>query len=146
MPEVQTRLMVAAGTVLGIPANREATRVTFKLSWCSRQHPKRTSSIDSGFIPARSTASFMTALAICLLRESGTPVSDPRIQSAIAWLKREQRESGRWWMQSLYRGNYHYSTYIATAKVMEALALCGEISSLETSPLTIGPTTVWQRR
>jgi len=27
-----------------------------------------------------------------------------------------QRESGRWWMHSLYRGNYHYITYIATGE------------------------------
>ena len=73
---------------------------------------------------------YMTALAICLLRESGTPASDPRLQKAIAWLKREQRESGRWWMHSLYRGNYHFSTYIATAKAMQALAMCGAIPKL----------------
>jgi squalene-hopene/tetraprenyl-beta-curcumene cyclase len=77
---------------------------------------------------------FMTALAICLLRESGTPASDPRIQKAIAWLKHEQRESGRWWMQSLYRGNYQFSTYIATAKALQALALCGEIPKLTSQP------------
>ena len=70
---------------------------------------------------------YMTALAICLLRESGTPASDGRIQKAIAWLKREQRASGRWWMHSLYRGNYQFITSIATAKALQALAMCGEI-------------------
>jgi squalene-hopene/tetraprenyl-beta-curcumene cyclase len=74
---------------------------------------------------------FMTALAICLLRESGVPAKDARIQRGIAWLKREQRVSGRWWMHSLYRGNYQFSTYIATAKVMQALAMCGEIPKLK---------------
>jgi len=74
---------------------------------------------------------FMTALAIVLLRESGVPVNDARIQRGIAWLKAEQRESGRWWMHSLYRGNYHFSTYIATAKAMQALAMCGEIPNLK---------------
>ncbi|MFO0941100.1 MAG: hypothetical protein U0930_10060, partial [Pirellulales bacterium] len=70
---------------------------------------------------------FMTALSICLLRESGIPASDERIQKAIRWLKGEQRVSGRWWMHSLYRGNYHFSTYIATSKAMHALALCDEL-------------------
>ncbi|MCX6906700.1 MAG: hypothetical protein NTY01_01515 [Verrucomicrobia bacterium] len=70
---------------------------------------------------------YMTALAICLLRESGVPASDTRLKRGIAWLKSEQRISGRWWMHSLYRGNYHFTTYIATAKAMQALALCSEL-------------------
>ena len=70
---------------------------------------------------------YMTALAIVLMRQSGIPASDPRIQRGLDWLKREQRVSGRWWMHSLYRGNYHYITYIATAQAMKALALCGEL-------------------
>jgi squalene-hopene/tetraprenyl-beta-curcumene cyclase len=73
---------------------------------------------------------YMTSLAIVLLRQSNVPVSDPRIQRGLAWLKREQRESGRWWMHSLYRGNYHYITYIATAEAMKALDLCGELSAI----------------
>lgn len=74
---------------------------------------------------------YMTALAICLLRESGVPAQDARIQRGIAWLKREQRISGRWWMHSLYRGNYQFSTYIATAEALRALAVCGEIPNLK---------------
>ncbi len=70
---------------------------------------------------------YMTALAIVLMRQSGVPATDERIQRGLVWLKSEQRTSGRWWMHSLYRGNYHYITYIATAQAMKALALCGEI-------------------
>lgn len=70
---------------------------------------------------------YMTALAVVLLRQSNVPVADPRIQRALAWLKGEQRVSGRWWMHSLYRGNYHYITYIATVQALKALALCGEL-------------------
>ena len=70
---------------------------------------------------------YMTALAVVLLRQSHVPVADARIQRGLAWLKREQRESGRWWMHSLYRGNYHYITYIATAQALKALDLCGEL-------------------
>jgi squalene-hopene/tetraprenyl-beta-curcumene cyclase len=73
---------------------------------------------------------YMTALAIVLMRQSNVPVSDPRIQNGLAWLKREQRESGRWWMHSLYRGNYHYITYIATVEAMKALDLCGELDAI----------------
>lgn len=70
---------------------------------------------------------YMTALAIVLMRQSDVPVKDVRIQRGIAWLKKEQRVSGRWWMHSLYRGNYHYITYIATCQALKALALCDEI-------------------
>lgn len=70
---------------------------------------------------------YMTALAIVLMRQNDVPVSDPRIQKGLGWLKREQRQSGRWWMHSLYRGNYHYITYIATIEAMKALSLCGEL-------------------
>jgi squalene-hopene/tetraprenyl-beta-curcumene cyclase len=70
---------------------------------------------------------YMTAFAIVLMRQGGAPAADGRIQRALAWLKREQRASGRWWMHSLYRGNYHYITYIATAQALKALALCGEL-------------------
>ena len=70
---------------------------------------------------------YMTAFAIVLLRESGVSASDKRIQRGIAWLKENQRETGRWWMHSLYRGNYNYITYIATAQVLRALALCDEL-------------------
>ena len=71
---------------------------------------------------------YMTALAVVLLRQSNVPTSDPRVQRGLAWLRREQRESGRWWMHSLYRGNYHYITYIATVQAVKAFELCGEMS------------------
>jgi squalene-hopene/tetraprenyl-beta-curcumene cyclase len=70
---------------------------------------------------------YMTAFAIVLMRQSGVPAKDERIQKAVTWLKEEQRVSGRWWMHSLYRGNYHYITYIATCQALKALALCDEL-------------------
>lgn len=70
---------------------------------------------------------YMTALAIVLMRQNDVPTQDESIQRGVAWLKREQRQSGRWWMHSLYRGNYHYITYIATCQALKALALCDEL-------------------
>jgi squalene-hopene/tetraprenyl-beta-curcumene cyclase len=75
---------------------------------------------------------YMTAFATVLLRQSKVPVADVRIQRSLAWLRREQRESGRWWMHSLYRGNYHYITYMATAQALKAFDLCGELSVVST--------------
>jgi squalene-hopene/tetraprenyl-beta-curcumene cyclase len=71
---------------------------------------------------------YMTALAIVLMRQSNIPPSDPRIERGLAWLRSEQRQSGRWWMHSLYRGNYHYITYIATVEALKAFDLCGEFN------------------
>lgn len=79
---------------------------------------------------------YMTALAIVLMRQNDVPVADPRIQRGLAWLKREQRESGRWWMHSLYRGNYHYTTYIATIEALKALELCGELQAVTATAKT----------
>jgi squalene-hopene/tetraprenyl-beta-curcumene cyclase len=73
---------------------------------------------------------YMTALAIVLMRQNDVTASDPRIKRGLAWLKREQRVSGRWWMHSLYRGNYHYTSYIATVEALKALDLCGELDGL----------------
>jgi squalene-hopene/tetraprenyl-beta-curcumene cyclase len=73
---------------------------------------------------------YMTGLAVVLLRRSGVPAEDDRLRKAVAWLKSEQRQSGRWWMHSLYRGNYHFTTYIATTKAMQALGMCGELDSI----------------
>jgi hypothetical protein len=70
---------------------------------------------------------YMTAMAIILMRQNSVPSSDHRIQKALAWLRREQRVSGRWWMESLYRGNYYYITYIATVQALKAFELCGEL-------------------
>jgi squalene-hopene/tetraprenyl-beta-curcumene cyclase len=76
---------------------------------------------------------YMTAFAIVLLRESGVPTDDPRIQRGVMWLKANQRVSGRWWMKSLYRDTYHYITFISTAQALRALALCGEIGQVSTA-------------
>jgi squalene-hopene/tetraprenyl-beta-curcumene cyclase len=76
---------------------------------------------------------YMTAFAIVLLRESGVPAGDPRIRRGITWLKENQRVTGRWWMDSLYRGNFNYITYISTAQALRALALCDELPTT-TSP------------
>lgn len=73
---------------------------------------------------------YMTALAIVLLRESNIPTKDEQIQRGIAWLKTNQRQSGRWWMKSLsFAGNNqkNFTTYISTAQALRALSLCGEI-------------------
>ena len=103
-------------------------RMSDLMKWHEKMDPQVVEMIR-GEPDAASPASdaYMTSFAIVLLRESGVPASDERIQRGIAWLKANQRESGRWWMKSLFRDTYHYITYISTAQALRALALCGEV-------------------
>ena len=71
-----------------------------------------------------------TARAEELLRQTVLPASlaAEAVAAAVeACAKENQRVSGRWWMDSLYRGNYNYITYISTAQALRALALCDEL-------------------
>ncbi len=43
---------------------------------------------------------------------------------AIAWLKSNQRESGRWWTRSLNTDSAHFITYSRTAYPLLALQMC----------------------
>ncbi|MGE3309807.1 MAG: hypothetical protein AB7O66_07550 [Limisphaerales bacterium] len=67
------------------------------------------------------------------IRVSVPTADEPRVKQfgpeslRLAWLRSEQRESGRWWMHSLCRGNYPYITYIATAQALKAFDFCGEL-------------------
>jgi squalene-hopene/tetraprenyl-beta-curcumene cyclase len=65
-----------------------------------------------------------TGLAVIVLRESGVPASDPRLQKAVAWIKSNQRASGRWWTKSLNTDKWHFITYSGTAFPVLALSMC----------------------
>lgn len=66
----------------------------------------------------------MTGLAIIVLREAGVPATDARIQKGLAWLKSNQRVSGRWWTRSLNTDSWHFITYSGTAFPLLALQMC----------------------
>ena len=68
---------------------------------------------------------YQTGLAVVVLRDSGVPTEEPRIQKAVAWLLSNQRESGRWWTRSLNtESRFHFITYSGTAYAALALARC----------------------
>ena len=72
---------------------------------------------------------YQTGLAVVVLRDAGIPADDPRIRRAVAWLRSNQRESGRWWTRSLnIDSRFHYVTYSGTAYAVLALAKCGMLS------------------
>ncbi len=68
----------------------------------------------------------MTGLAIIVLRETGVPANDLRIQRGLSWLRTHQRESGRWWTRSLNTDTWHFITFSGTAYPLLAFSLCGE--------------------
>ena len=71
----------------------------------------------------------MTGLATLVLLESGISANDSRIVSSVAWLKSNQRESGRWWTRSLNTDDWHFITYSGTAYPLLALHLAGQQST-----------------
>lgn len=73
----------------------------------------------------------MTGLAVIVLREAGVPASDPRVQKGVAWLKANQRASGRWWTRSLNTDSWHFITYSGTAFPLLALQLCDSLPTGE---------------
>jgi squalene-hopene/tetraprenyl-beta-curcumene cyclase len=69
---------------------------------------------------------YATGLAVYVLRKAGVPQDDPAVRSGVAWLKANQRESGRWFTRSLNNDKAHYITNAGTAFAVMALAACGE--------------------
>ena len=66
-----------------------------------------------------------TGFVVFILRQSGRPADDPAIQRGIAWLKANQRESGRWFTRSLNNDDAHYITHAGTGFAVLALDSCG---------------------
>jgi len=73
-----------------------------------------------------SSDGYGTGFVIYVLRCAGVPAEDPRIQKAIAWLKTNQRASGRWFTRSMKKDSRHLITHSGTAYAILALAACGE--------------------
>ncbi|MCA9230561.1 MAG: hypothetical protein KDA57_07915 [Planctomycetales bacterium] len=65
---------------------------------------------------------YLTGLAIVVLLDAGVAENDLRIQKGVAWLKSNQRESGRWWTRSLNNDKFHFITYSGTCFPLLALA------------------------
>ncbi|MHC4625839.1 MAG: hypothetical protein ACYTDV_02555 [Planctomycetota bacterium] len=72
-----------------------------------------------------SSDGYGTGFVIYVLRLAGVPADDVRIQKGIAWLKKNQRASGRWFTRSAHKDS-NYITNAGTAFALLALAECGE--------------------
>jgi len=67
---------------------------------------------------------YATGLVLYVLRQSGVAATAKPIQRGVAWLKANQRESGRWFTRSLNRDTRHYISNTATAFAILALKAC----------------------
>lgn len=67
-----------------------------------------------------------TGFVIFVLRQAELPASDERLARGVEWLKKNQRESGRWFTRSMNKDNKHYITHAGTAFAVMALVECGE--------------------
>lgn len=67
-----------------------------------------------------------TGFVIYVLRQAGVPANDPQTRRGIAWLSKNQRESGRWFTRSLNTDSYHFITHAGTAFAVMALRSCQE--------------------
>ena len=63
-----------------------------------------------------------TGFTLYVLRRAGVKADEPAVKNGIAWLKSNQRESGRWFTRSLNRDNKHYLTHAGTAFAVMALS------------------------
>jgi squalene-hopene/tetraprenyl-beta-curcumene cyclase len=69
---------------------------------------------------------YATGFAVFILRQAGIAKDDPAIQKGVAWLKANQRESGRWFTESPGGSQARYVTNVGSAFAVLALAACGE--------------------
>jgi squalene-hopene/tetraprenyl-beta-curcumene cyclase len=67
---------------------------------------------------------YATGLVLYVLREAGVAAGEKPIQRGVAWLKANQRESGRWFTRSLNRDGRHYISNAGTAFAILALKAC----------------------
>jgi squalene-hopene/tetraprenyl-beta-curcumene cyclase len=72
---------------------------------------------------------YATGFVIFVARQAGLPASDPRLQHGLAWLKVNQRESGRWFTPSQAWHKQHLISNAGTAFAVLAFGVCAEVQS-----------------
>jgi squalene-hopene/tetraprenyl-beta-curcumene cyclase len=65
-----------------------------------------------------------TGFVVYILRQARVPADDKAVVKGVAWLKANQRVSGRWFTRSLNTDNYHFITNVGTAFAVMALKAC----------------------
>jgi squalene-hopene/tetraprenyl-beta-curcumene cyclase len=68
---------------------------------------------------------YATGFVTFVLRQVGVPADDLVLKKSIAWLKANQRESGRWFTHSPGGSKSHFVTNVGSAFAVLALDACG---------------------
>jgi len=68
---------------------------------------------------------YATGFVTFVLRQAGVPADDPALKKAVDWLRTNQRESGRWFTQSVGGSKAHYITNAGSSFAVLALDACG---------------------
>lgn len=74
---------------------------------------------------ADASDAYATAFCVFVLRQADIPPDAPVIRDGIAWLKANQRASGRWVVRSPKRDGKHFISHAATHFAVMALVECG---------------------
>jgi squalene-hopene/tetraprenyl-beta-curcumene cyclase len=67
---------------------------------------------------------YATGLVVYVLRQAGVPAGDEALRRGLAWLRGNQRASGRWFTFSLNDDKAHYITDAGSAYAVLALQAC----------------------
>lgn len=86
---------------------------------------KRRDEVKSFNDPNAPSDGYGTGFALFVMREAGVPADDAAIKKGVAWLKSNQRASGRWYTRSLNNDKAHYIANAGTAFCVLALDACG---------------------
>ncbi len=69
---------------------------------------------------------YATGFVVYVLRRAGVPAEHKAVRRGVAWLKGNQRKSGRWFTRSLHKDSRHFISHAGTAFAIMALAACDE--------------------
>lgn len=69
-----------------------------------------------------SSDGYGTGFVLYVLHRAGIPGEDGHVKKGLAWLRNNQRESGRWFTRSLFRDNMHYLSHAGSAFAVMAMA------------------------
>ncbi len=125
----QIMLMWGASKIDGIMTNKQKRQTIEKLK--SIQQADGGWSLP-GLMPwkraddsPQSAASdgYASGFVVYALRQANVPKADPHIQRGVAWLKGNQRASGRWFTRSLYKDNHHFISHAGSAFAVMAIAV-----------------------
>ncbi len=81
---------------------------------------------DGGIPDVTTSDGYGTGFAILMLTKAGLKPDNEVIQAGLNWLKKNQRQSGRWYTRSVSRDSRHFLTHAGTAMALMALQASGE--------------------